>query len=185
MTATTLNVEQILAANKTAVAEAQALAASAFAGFEKLVALNLATTKSALFDTTADFSSAFSAKNPSDALAAQASLIKPMAEKAIAYGREVYAIATETSAELTASTEAKLAEAQKAATAAFDNMAKNAPAGSESVFAVVKSAVAASQNALETAKASAKKAVEQAEKQLTTATEQALSSVVKTTAKKK
>ena len=66
-----------------------------------------------------------------------------------------------------------------------DNAAKNAPAGTESVVAVVKSAVAASQNALDTAKASAKKAVEQAEKQLTTATEQALSAVVKTTAKKK
>ncbi len=185
MTATTMNVEQILAANKNAVAEAQALAASAFAGFEKLVALNVAATKSALFDTTGDFTSAFSAKNPTDALAAQTALIKPMAEQAIAYGRSVYAIATETSAELTSATEAKLAEAQKAATAAFDNMAKNAPAGSESVFAVVKSAVTASQNALESAKASAKKAVELAEKQAISATEQALSSVVKTTAKKK
>jgi len=185
MTATTLNVEQILAANKTAVAEAQALAASAFAGFEKLVNLNVATTKSALFDTTGDFTSAFSAKNPTDALAAQAALVKPLAEQAIAYGRSVYAIATETSAELTSATEAKLAEAQKAATAAFDNLAKNAPAGSESVFAVVKSAVAASQNALESAKASAKKAVELAEKQAITATEQALSSVVKAPAKKK
>ena len=185
MTATTMNVEQILAANKTAVAEAQALAASAFAGFEKLVALNVATTKSALFDTTGDFTSAFSAKNPTDALAAQTALIKPMAEQAIAYGRSVYAIATETSAELTSATEAKLAEAQKAATAAFDNMAKNAPAGSESVFAVVKSAVTASQNALDSAMASAKKAVELAEKQAITATEQALSSVVKAPAKKK
>ena len=185
MTANTLNVEQILAANKTAAAEAQALAASAFAGFEKLVTLNLAAAKSVMFDNNGDFTSAFSAKNPTDALAAQASLIKPLAEQAIAYGRSVYAIATETSAELTAASEAKFAEAQKAATTAFDNMAKNAPAGSESVFAVVKSAVAASQNAMESAKASAKKAVEQAEKQLTSATESALSSVVKTTAKKK
>ena len=184
MTATTLNVEQILSANKAAVAEAQALAASAFAGFEKLVALNLAATKSALFDTSADFSSAFSAKNPTDALAAQASLVKPLAEKTIAYGRSVYAIASETSAELTAASEAKFAEAQKAATAALENLAKNAPAGTESVVAVVKSAVAASQNALETAKASAKKAVEAAEKQVNAATDNALSAV-KTNSRKK
>ncbi|NVO08019.1 MAG: TIGR01841 family phasin [Rhodoferax sp.] len=184
MTPTTLNVEQILAANKTAVAEAQALAASAFAGFEKLVALNLATTKSALFDTTADFTSTFSAKSPADALAAQASLVKPLAEKSIAYGREVYAIATGTAAEFTVTAEGKLAEAQKAFAGALDEMAKNAPAGTESVVAVVKSAVAASQNAVETAKASAKKAVEAAEKQVKAVTDNALSAV-KTNSRKK
>lgn len=182
MTAT-LNVEQILAANKTAAAEAQALAATAFAGFEKLVALNVAATKSALFET-ADFSSIFSAKNPTDALAAQASLVKPMAEKSIAYGRSVYAIASETGAELTAAAEGKFAEAQKTAAAALDNMAKNAPAGTESVVAVVKSAVAASQNALETAKASAKKAVEVAEKQANALTDNVLGAV-KTNSRKK
>ena len=181
---TTLNVEQILAANKAAAAEAQALAATAFAGFEKLVALNLATTKSALFDTTADFTSAFSAKNPTDALAAQASLVKPLAEKTIAYGRSVYAIASATSAELSVAAEGKLAEAQKALGTALDNMAKNAPAGTESVVAVVKSAVTASQNALDSAKASAKKAVEMAEKQAAVVTDNALNAV-KTTSRKK
>lgn len=181
---TTLNIEQILAANKTAAAEAQALAATAFEGFEKLVALNVAATKSALFDTTGDVTAVFSAKNPTDALAAQAALVKPMAEKAISYGRSVYAIASETSAEFNAAAEGKLAEAQKNLTAAMDNMAKNAPAGTESVVAVVKSAVAASQNALDTAKASAKKAVEMAEKQANAVTETALGAV-KTNSRKK
>jgi len=183
MTAT-LNVEQILAANKAAVTEAQALAATAFAGFEKLVALNVAATKSALFDTSSDFTAAFSAKNPSDALAAQASLVKPLAEKTIAYGRSVYAIASETSAEFGAAAEGKLAEAQKALATALDNAAKNAPAGTESVVAVVKSAVAASQNALDSAKASAKQAVATAEKQAAALADNALNAV-KTTSKKK
>lgn len=183
MTAT-LNVEQILAANKTAVAEAQALAATAFAGFEKLVALNVAAAKSALFDTTSDFTSAFSAKTPTDALAAQASLVKPLAEKTLAYGRSVYAIASETGAELGAAAEGKLAEAQKTLAAAMDNMAKNAPAGTESLVAVVKSAVAASQNAMDTAKASAKQAVATAEKQAAALADNALSTV-KTTSRKK
>jgi phasin family protein len=184
MTAATLNVEQILAANKAAASDAQALAATAFAGFEKLVALNIAATKSALFDTSSDFTSAFSAKNPTDALAAQASLVKPMAEKAIAYGREVYAIAAGTTAEFSVAAEGKIAEAQKSLSASLEEMAKNAPAGTESVVAVVKSAVAASQNALDTAKASAKKAVEAAEKQVNAAADNALSAV-KTTSRKK
>ena len=181
---TTLNVEQILAANKTAMAEAQGVATAALAGFEKLVALNLAATKSALFDTSADFMSAFTAQNPTDALAAQASLVKPLAEKSVAYGRSVYAIATETSAELTKAAEAKAAESQKAMTTALEEMAKNAPAGSESVVAALKSAVTASQQAMDTAKSTAKKAVEMAEKQAASVADTALNAV-KTPSRKK
>ena len=180
----TLTVEQILAANKSAVAETQALAATAFAGFEKLVALNLAAAKSVLFDTSADFGSAFSAKNPTDALAAQASLVKPLAEKTLAYGRSVYAIATETGAELGAAAESKFAEAQQTLASNLDNMAKNAPAGTESFVAVVKSAVTASQTAMDTAKASAKQAVAAAEKQAAAMADNALSAVKPTSRKK-
>ena len=181
---TTLNLEQIVAANKNAVAEAQALAATAFAGFEKLVELNMAVTKSALFDTTGDLYSVFNAKNPTDALAAQASLVKPLAEKGLSYGRSVYAIASETGAELTKATEAKIAEGQKTLATSLDDMAKNAPAGSEAVVAVVKSAVTASQNAIDTAKTSAKKAVELVEKQVASVSDTAMNAV-KTTSRKK
>jgi len=176
---TTVNVEQIVAANKTAVADAQEIGTIALAGFEKLVALNMAAAKSALFDTSADFMAAFSTQNPTDALAAQASLVKPLA-----YSRSVYAIASETSAELNKIAEGKMAESQKAMSEAVATMAKNAPAGSETVVAMFTSAVNAGQNAIETAKSSAKKAMEMAEKQTTSAVETALSSV-KTPSRKK
>jgi phasin family protein len=181
---TTLNVEQILAANKAAMAEAQTVAASALAGLEKLVALNMAATKSALFDTSSDLMSAFTAQSPTDAMAAQASLVKPLAEKSVAYSRSVYAIASETGAVLTRAAEAKAAESQKAITTALEEMAKNAPAGSESVVAVIKSAVTAGQQAVESAKTATKKAVEMAEKQAASVTETALNTV-KAPARKK
>ena len=181
---TTLNVEQILAANKAAMAEAQTVAATALAGFEKLVALNLAATKSALLDTSSDLMSAFTAQNPTDAMAAQASLVKPLAEKSVAYSRSVYAIASETGAVLTKAAEAKAAESQKAMTTALEELAKNAPAGSESVVAVIKSAVTAGQQAMDSAKTATKKAVEMAEKQAASVTETALNSV-KAPARKK
>lgn len=174
---TTLTVEHILAANKAALADAQGVASAALAGFEKLVALNIAATKSALFDTSADVMSAFTAQSPSDALAAQASLVKPLAEKTVAYGRSVYAIATEAGAELTKVSDAKAAESQKAVISALEEMAKNAPAGSEPVFVALKSAVTAGHQAIETAKSTAKKAVEVAEKQAASVTETALNSV--------
>jgi phasin family protein len=181
---TTPTVEQILAANKAAVSEAQSVAATALTGFEKLVELNLAAAKAVLSETSGDFLSVLSAKTPADALATQAALVKPLAEKSVSYGRAVYAIVSETSAELTKAAEDKLAEGQKTFTAAVDSLAKNAPAGSESVFAVVKAATAASHNAIESAKASAKKALETAEKQAATLADSALNAV-KTPAGKK
>jgi phasin family protein len=180
----TLNVEQILAANKNAVAEAQSLAATAFAGFEKLVALNMATTKSALFENNSDLLSAFSMKNPSDMFTAPTAMVTPMAEQAVAYGRSVYAIASETSAELGQAAEEKMAEAQKAFHTAVDSMAKNAPAGSETLVSVIKTAVTASQNAIDTAKSSAKKAMDVAQQQATVMTDTAFKTV-KTPARKK
>jgi hypothetical protein len=52
---TTLNLDQIVAANKAAVTEVQNLTATAMAGFEKLVALNMAAAKTAFFDNSADW----------------------------------------------------------------------------------------------------------------------------------
>jgi phasin family protein len=182
---TTLTVEQILAANKNAVVEAQNLASTALAGFQKLVDLNMAATKSALFESNTDVLAAFSTQNPADALAAQAALVKPLAEKSVAYGRSVAAIAAETTAEFTKVAEAKAAESQKAVTAAIESLAKNAPAGSETVVAALKSAVTAGQQAIDTAKSSAQKAVEMAEKQIAAATDNALSAVKTTPSRKK
>lgn len=181
---TTFTVEQLVAANKTAVADMQALTATALAGFEKLVELNMAATKSALFDSTPDFMAALGAKTPVDALAAQAALVKPLAEKSIGYSRALYAIAQETGAELSKSAEAKLAESQKAMASAVAALAKNAPAGSESLVAMFSTAVNAGNNAIDAAKTSAKKAVEMAEKQTNAVVDSALSSV-KTTSRKK
>jgi phasin family protein len=177
----TLTTEQFVTANKTAFAETFALATAALGGFEKFVELNMATAKSALFQTSGDFLSSYSANSPADALAAQASLVKPMAEQAIAYAKSVYAIVTETSGVLTKAAEEKFAEGQKAVTAAVENIAKNAPAGSESIVAVIKSAVSAGQNAIDTATTSTKKALEVVEQQAANLTDSALDSV-KTTA---
>jgi len=182
----TLNAEQFVNANKTAFADAQSLAATAFGGFERLVDLNISVTKTALFHNSTDFFAAFSANSPTDALAAQAALVKPLAEQSVAYAKAVYAIATETSSELTSAAEEKFAEGQKAVTAAVENLAKNAPAGSETIVAAFKSAVSAGQNAIDSAKTSAKKAMDVVEKQATDLTDSALNSVkTATTSRKK
>lgn len=181
---TTFNVDTVLAANKAAATEAQALATTAFAGFEKLVTLNLSVARSALTQTTPDLMAAFAAKTPADAMAAQTSMVKPMAEQAIAYGRSVYAIASDVGAELSKAAEAQAAASQKQIDAAVDALAKNAPAGSEPIVTAYKTALSSSQSAIAMAKSSAMKAVEMADKQASQLVENALGAV-KTTSRKK
>lgn len=180
---TTFNAEQILAANKAAAAEATELANSAFAGFEKLAAANMAAAKSAMADSMDSFKSILGAKSPQEVLAAQTAMVQPLASKAAAYGRTVYEIAAETSAELSKSAEGKIAEGQKAFGAAIESMTKNAPAGTESAVAAFKSAVATGQQVIESAQAAAKRAVAQAQQNMTVATDVAVKAANKATKK--
>jgi phasin family protein len=166
--------EQFLKSTQTALADLGDAAATALSGFEQLVELNMAAAKATLAETAEQMQAVLSAKNPQDLAALQASLLQPMAEKATAYGRAVYGIATSTGAELSKAAEGKLAEAGATVTAGMDAALKYAPAGSESAVAAFKNALAQGQSAIDNAQSTAKKALEFAEKNVATATEMAV-----------
>lgn len=164
--------EQFLTSAKTAMADLNDMAATALAGFEKLVELNLATAKTAMADTTEQVKSAFAAKAPQD-LTAVTALAQPMAEKAAAYGRAVAGIVTETGTALSKAAEGKFADVQAQAVAGIEAAMKNAPAGSETAIAAFKNAMTTGQAALENVQAQAKQAVDAAGKNFTAATDMA------------
>jgi len=170
-----ITVDQITATNKANFEAACGLSTKTFAGFEKLVELNLAAAKALMTESFSNVQTLLAAKDVQQVLALQTGLAAPAAEKAAAYGRHVYGIAVETSAEFTKALEGKAAEGQKAFDQVVDNMTKNAPAGTESAMAVLKSALASSQSAIESAQNAAKQAMAVVEKNVTTVTEQALS----------
>ena len=94
----------------------------------------------------------------------------PAMESAVSYANAAYAIASET-----ANAFAKMAEAQISAnnekmTTAVEEFSKNAPAGSESGVALVKSALTAANAAYETASKAAKQAVAAVEQNVQSAT---------------
>ena len=156
----------------------------AFAGVEKLVQLNVAAAKAALNESASHAQALLSAKDAQEVLALQTNAVQPLAEKAAAYGRHVYDITTNTSSEFTAAFEAKAAEAQKTVLSYVDAAAKNAPAGSESAVAMFKSAIAASNNAMESVQKVVKQASEAAEANLQAVTSTAVNAA-KTASKKR
>ena len=77
--------------------------------------------------------------------------------------RHLYDIASGTTAEFSKAFEGKVTEGQTQFAALVDNAAKNAPAGSETAVAMMKSAVAAANNAFESVQKAVKQATDMAE----------------------
>jgi phasin family protein len=155
--------EQYTAANKANLETLFGLTNKAFEGVEKLVELNLQVAKATLAESAENAKAALSVKDAQELLALQASLLQPSAEKAAAYSRHLYDIASSTTSEFTKTAEAQLAEMQKSFVSAVDGVLKNAPAGTENAAALVKSAINAANNAYESVHKAAKQAADIAE----------------------
>jgi phasin family protein len=180
-----LTAEQIIAAQKANVETLFGLTQKAFEGVEKLVELNVQATKAALAETANNAQAVMSVKDAQELLALQASLFQPLAEKTVAYSRHLYDIASGTGAEFGKAAEAQATEAQAKFLSLVDNAAKNAPAGSETAVAVMKSAVSAANNAIESVQKAVKQATEMAEANFNSVTASAVSAAKTTTAKKR
>ena len=158
-----MTAEQLMAAHKSNVEVLFGLTSKAFEGVEKLVELNLQVARAALGEAAGNARASLSVKDAQEVLALQASLLQPAAEKAAAYSRHLYDIATSTSAEVGKVAEATASEAQSQFMSAVDSATKNAPAGSENAVALVKTAVAAANNAFEGVQKAVKQASDTAE----------------------
>lgn len=165
--------EQLLAAHKANIEMLFGLTSKAFEGVEKLVELNLTASRAALSEAANNAQAAFAAKDAQELLALQAGLFQPLAEKAAAYSRNLYEIATGASAELTKVMEAQTAEAQKKFATLLETASQNAPAGSESAVNAMKNAVSAASTAFESVQKAVKQASDAAEANFSAAAESA------------
>lgn len=169
-----LTAEQMLAAQKANVETLFDLTNKAFNGVEKLVELNLQVAKASMGEAAETTKAALSVKDAQELLSLQAGLLQPAAEKAAAYSRHLYDIAAATNAEVTKLAEAQVADLQKSFAGLVDSAVKNAPAGTENAVALVKSAMAAANNAYESVHKAAKQAADVAEANFQAITTQAV-----------
>ena len=158
-----LTAEQILASHKANIETLFGLTSKAFEGVEKLVELNVTASRAALSEAANHTQAVLAVKDAQELLALQAGLFQPLAEKTAAYSRHLYDIASGTGAELGKAFEGQVSDAQKAFANLVDSASKNAPAGSETAVAVMKSAVSAANNAFESVQKAVKQASDVAE----------------------
>jgi len=163
--------EQIQSAQKAGVESLLAVANAQFAAFEKLANITAGAVKSAFEDSIANSRALLGAKDVQEFVTLQTSFAQPAIEKAIAYSRSVYEVATEANAELSKVAERRVAEWNENFVSLLDKVSKNAPAGSDVAVAAVKSMLAAANSAYDNMNKVAKQATEIAEANVAAATE--------------
>ena len=162
--------EQLSSANKANVENLLTVANTAFASAERIAALNLNTARTLLEDSVSNAKAMLAVKDVQEFANLQTALAQPALDKAIAYSRSLYEIATQTQEEFGKIFESQFAEVNKNVASVLDKAAKNAPAGSDVAVAAVKSAIAAANSAYDTMTKAAKQVAEIAEANVAAAT---------------
>src|SRR5690606_29444590 len=162
--------QQVLVNQKATVDNFLAFQQAVFNGFEKLVDLNLQVVRASLDEANQKAQEALAVKDVQEAVNFASTLVQPNADKVTAYGKHVYDIVTGVQSSLTKLTEEQIAEVQRQLDETIDQLAKNAPTGSEGAVALMKSSLATATSAYESAAKVVRQASDAAESNIAAAT---------------
>lgn len=157
---------QYLASQKAALNALVEMQNAAFNGFEQLVDLNLRVTRATLDELAQKAQAATEVKDVQQAFAFSSSAVQPAADKTLAYSKQVYDILTTMQSKFVQLTEHQLAEARKQVHESFEEVAKRAPAGSETALALTRSVLANANSAYDSVAKAARQAAVVAESNL-------------------
>jgi phasin family protein len=154
-----LTQEQIAATRMANLDLLFGLSTKAVEGFERLAALNMQLMRATLADMVDFAQKLFSVKEQQDWLALQNSLGAPLADKMQGYSRQAVDIALATQAEFVRVAQAQSEACGRQMQTAVEDVAKNAPAGSEAAMSALNSAIAAANTLYETLQRAGQQAV--------------------------
>ncbi len=135
--------EQFAEFNRANVTQASKFAAIAMGNAEKLMKLNLTAAKVALEQSIENAQAAATVKDVQELFALRAKLAESGVQTALAYSKNLYELASEAQAEMTAASEESWASYTRGVAHWVDNASKSAPAGSDVAVNAFKSTVAA------------------------------------------
>lgn len=171
--------EQLVAAQRALLDTAHNVGLKALEGATKLMDLNVQAARATLSEATTQMKSMLEAE-PTKLFDKGFAVQQPSTEKATAYAKHAYEIFTTTNGEIAELLQKHVEESQDYVVELMDAAAKNAPAGSETVFAAAKNSLAASRNVYEQALGASRKIVEMAEQGVSAATKAATPAAIVT-----
>jgi phasin family protein len=158
-----MNTQQFTAAHQANVDTLMSIGAKAYEGFEKLTALNLQVIKASLGEVAETSLAAASITDAQSALAFPAGLAQPAAEKATAYGRQVYDILASTKSEIETLAGAQTEGLKSSVMSAFEAASKSAPQAPFNGMEIFKTAMTAASQAFEGMQSAGRQMAEAAE----------------------
>ena len=163
------NNESIVAAQRALLETAHNVGLKSIEGAAKLFELNLQAVRATIGETTEQFKSLLEA-DAATRLTDKSLTALPQAsgEKLASYTKQAYDIVAATNGEIAELLQKHVEDTQELAVAAIDNAAKNAPAGSESLFAAARTSFGAARSAYTQAVSASKKLTEMAEQNVAT-----------------
>ena len=175
--------EQFVAFNKAGLETAVKFAGVALQGAERILDIQVKATKNAIADSVENAKAIAGAKDLQQLAAIKDSMTQPTIDKATAYAKNVYDVATATQAEFSKVVEEQIAEFNRQVVAALDRMTKNAPAGSEVGIAALKQGIAAVNSTYDNLSKVAKQFTEATQSNFEAAAKQAVNGAKKATKK--
>jgi phasin family protein len=175
--------EQLIALNKANLEAAMKFAGVAIEGAEKVIELQLKAAKTAFSDSFEGAKALAAVKDFQQFAALKDNLAQPSLEKATAYAKSLYDVATGTQAEFGKLVEDQIAVFNKELVTGLDKLVKTAPAGSEVGVAAMKSAIAAVNSAYDNLSKVAKQFAQATQSNMEAAASQAAASVKKASKK--
>ena len=163
--------EKLQAAHKANLDLLEQVNSKLLKGFEQLSHLQIAAIRSASEEQFASARKLLDVRDPQAFTAFISSIAHPAqnAERLMEFNRKVYDLLSSTQADIAKLGERQVAQNTQQVQELVEEIAKNAPAGSESAVAVLKSAVETAGNVYESAQKTAKQAAEIAEQGITAA----------------
>jgi phasin family protein len=171
--------EQLVALNKANLEMAMKFAGVALQGAERILDLQLKAAKTAFADSVENAKTIAAVKDLQQLAALKDSMAHPTIEKATAYAKSVYDVATATQAEFGKLVEEQVSEFNKQVVTTLDKIVKTAPAGSEVGIAALKSGIAAVNSAYDNVSKVAKQFTEATQSNFEAVAKQAAESVKK------
>jgi phasin family protein len=155
--------EQFVSMQSANVSAAFSLAQQTLQCFEELAKLNLQAVKTSLAEREQAWQTAFSGKTPVELFVLQANSTQPIAEKMLAYNSHGLDIARNAQTEFLKLFEDSLEQSNARVQQVVDELARNAPAGSEFAVTAFKSVVANANSAYDAVRKATSQAIAMAQ----------------------
>jgi len=148
-TAAMMKIDQFTAANEAAIEQFANLAKLSLANVEKFAQMGLSAARESVVQATKHAQALAGARDVNEVIAINSAALEPALKRTYAASRSAFEAANESNDEIKRVFEKQNAKLQAAAVATLEEAFRHAPAGSETVVANVRSAIAAAQSAYE------------------------------------